>query len=579
MDPITLAVIQGSLEQIADEMDATLERMAFSPVISDGFDRASGVYSRVDGEVIVQGPRGLPNFIYVMEFTVRCVIDHIDNPQPGDVYIVNDPYLGGTHLMDVKMVMPFFYRGKLTAYLADTGHWTDIGGRVPGGFSTRATEIYQEGLRLPPLRLIHEGRLNSELLQVILHNVRIPRERRGDIIAQVTALQVGHQRLTRLLDRYGEPTVFEAVNELNNRSENMMRECLSTIPDGTYQFEDYLDSDGIELSSLKLDLEMTIKGDEAHLDFSGSSPPCRGPLNSVLATTISSVYIAFKHTFPEVPINAGCFRPFHFNIPSSTFLNAQLPRPVAGCAAEVSQRVIDVILGALGQAMPDKAYAAPMGTVTNLSVGGVDPDRGYYVFYSFIGGGYGGNFLTDGLNNGNPTIALARTQALEIFEFLYPVIFRRYEIRNDSAGAGRQRGGHGVIFEFEIREGEASASLLGERGRHAPFGILGGQPATCAHHAFTISGTTYVPEHASKDEGVMMNAGDSLCLQTPGGGGFGDPLERSPVEVLEDVRLEYYSLDTAHHVYGVIIEADSLTLDETATRAKRLAMKSQKSSS
>ena len=220
-----------------------------------------------------------------------------------------------------------------------------------------------------------------------------------------------------------------------------------------------------------------------------------------------------------------------------------------------------------------------MGTVTNLSGGGVDPDRGYYVFYSFIGGGYGGNFLTDGLNNGNPTIALARTQALEIFEFLYPVIFRRYEIRNDSAGAGRQRGGHGVIFEFEIREGEASASLLGERGRHAPFGILGGQPATCAHHAFTISGTTYVPEHASKDEGVMMNAGDSLCLQTPGGGGFGDPLERSPVEVLEDVRLEYYSLDTAHHVYGVIIEADSLTLDETATRAKRLAMKSQKSSS
>ena len=241
MDPITLAVIQGSLEQIADEMDATLERMAFSPVISDGFDRASGVYSRVDGEVIVQGPRGLPNFIYVMEFTVRCVIDHIDNPQPGDVYIVNDPYLGGTHLMDVKMVMPFFYRGKLTAYLADTGHWTDIGGRVPGGFSTRATEIYQEGLRLPPLRLIHEGRLNSELLQVILHNVRIPRERRGDIIAQVTALQVGHQRLTTLLDRYGEPTVFEAVNELNNRSENMMRDCISTIPDGTYQFEDYLD--------------------------------------------------------------------------------------------------------------------------------------------------------------------------------------------------------------------------------------------------------------------------------------------------------------------------------------------------
>ena len=206
VDPITLAVLQGSLEQIADEMDATLERMAFSPVISDGWDRASGIYHPDNGEVIIQGPRGLPNFIYVMEFTVRSVIEWVTDIAPGDVYIVNDPYLGGTHLMDVKMVKPCFYRGELTAFVATSGHWPDIGGRVPGGFSTRATEVYQEGLRLPPVRIMDRGRLNRDVLDIILRNVRVATERQGDIIAKITALNVGTDRLTALLDRYGKET-------------------------------------------------------------------------------------------------------------------------------------------------------------------------------------------------------------------------------------------------------------------------------------------------------------------------------------------------------------------------------------
>ncbi len=220
IDPITLAVIRGSLEQIADEMDATLERMAFSPVISDGFDRASGIYDKSNGEVIMQGPRGLPSFIYVMEFTTRTVIERIEDIADGDIYIVNDPYLGGTHLMDVKMVKPFFYKGKLTAFLANSGHWPDIGGRVAGGFSTKATEIYQEGLRLPPIRFFDQGRLNQEVIDIILHNVRVPDERHGDLIAQVTSLNLGADRFTRLLDRYGEETVFGAISELKARSEN-----------------------------------------------------------------------------------------------------------------------------------------------------------------------------------------------------------------------------------------------------------------------------------------------------------------------------------------------------------------------
>ena len=569
VDPITLAVIRGSLEQIADEMDATFERMAFSPVISDGFDRASGIYERETGEVIMQGPRSLPNFIYVMSHTVRSVIERIEDPAPGDIYIVNIPYLGGTHLMDVKMVCPFFYRGELVAFLANSGHWPDIGGRVPGGFSTRATEIYQEGLQLPTIRLFNRGTLNREVLDIILHNVRVSNERQGDIIAHVTSLKDGCERFTALLDRYGKDTVFEAIDEMKAKSEALMRSHIQSIPDGTYTFTEHIDSDGIVDEPLTIDLQMHITGSDVHIDFSKSSPPCRGPLNSVLSTTMAGVFIGFKHVFSDVPVNEGCFRPFSFNLPETTFLNAQHPRPVAGCAAEVCQRVIDVVLGALGKAFPERAYAGPMGTVTNLSVGGDDPERGLYVLYSFIGGGYGGNFLTDGLTNGNPTLALARTQALEILESRYPVLFKRYSIRENSCGHGQRRGGFGVVLEFAIRRGTASASLLGDRGRFGPFGVFGGGEGAKSRHTFTLSGQTYRPEHISKDEGVHMEEGDVLRLETPGGGGFGSPYDRDVGQVAEDVKRGYYDWDLARDIYGVIINPESGDVDEVATATLR----------
>lgn len=571
MDPITLAVIRGSLEQIADEMDATLERMAFSPVISDGFDRASGIYAANDGSVIVQGPRGLPNFICVMQHTVRSTIAHFRDPAEGDVYIVNDPYLGGTHLMDVKLIRPFFHENRLAFYLANSGHWPDIGGRVPGGFSTKATEVFQEGLRLPPLKLMDEGRLNQAVVDIILHNVRVPGERQGDIIAQVASLNLGADRLKELLDRYGEATVFEVVGELELRSEKMMRKHVSAIPDGRYAFDEYMDSDGVDWNPLHIHLEMTIDGDSVHVDLSDSSPPCRGPLNSVLSTTMAGVFIAFKHFFPDVPVNRGCFKPFSFNVPSTTFLHALPPRPVSGCAAEVCQRMIDAVLGAMSQAVPDRCYAGPMGTVTNLSVGGDDPERGYFVFYSFIGGGYGGNHLTDGLTNGNPTIAVARTQALEIFESRYPVLFESYALREDSGGPGCRRGGFGVALEFTLRRGEASASLLGDRGRFRPFGVLGGKPGRAAEHVFTLRGKAYRPPHLTKDEGVHMVEGDRLRLETPGGGGYGAPFSRPAEAVLQDVKRGYYSREAAEAEYGVVIRPDALEVDRPATSGLRNA--------
>ncbi len=277
IDPITLAVLRGKLEQIGDEMDAAFERTAFSPVISDGLDRASGIYDRRDGSVIVQGPRGLPNFIYVMSFTVRSVIERVPHMAPGDVFVVNDPYLGGTHLMDVKMVRPFFYQGRLVAFLANSGHWADMGGRVPGGFSAHATEVYQEGLRLPPVRIMQAGRLNRDVLDIILHNVRIPVERQGDLTAQLAALELGAERFTRVLDRYGEDTVFAAVERMQDHSERLMRAHVKSIPDGTYRFEDHIDSDGVDPEPLTLRLTLEVRGEDVAVDFTGSSAPCRGP--------------------------------------------------------------------------------------------------------------------------------------------------------------------------------------------------------------------------------------------------------------------------------------------------------------
>src|SRR5216684_158926 len=293
IDPVTLVVVQNGLQQVASEMDLTFERAAFSPVISEGFDRSDGIYARDNGDVIAQGELGLPIFVGVMQFTTRAVIDHVKaaaEPQrPGDIFIVNDPYCGGTHLMDVKMVKPYFYRGELWAYLSNTGHWPDTGGSVPGGFSTRATEVQQEGLRLPPVKLFREGVMQPDILSIILANIRVPDERVGDIKAQVAALTVGEKRLTTLIDRYGDEMVTACVKELRDRSEQMMRAHITKIPDGVYRGDAFLDSDGIGPDLLAIRLRLKKEGTDLHFDFSESSPPCRGPLNSVIATTKAAV--------------------------------------------------------------------------------------------------------------------------------------------------------------------------------------------------------------------------------------------------------------------------------------------------
>jgi N-methylhydantoinase B len=361
LDPVTLAVVQNGLRQVASEMDLVHEKTSFSPVISEGFDRSNGIYDRTTGEVVAQGELGLPIFVGVMQFTTQAVIARRRDLEPGDVILVNDPYLGGTHLMDVKMVRPFYYRGRLWCYLSNTGHWPDTGGMVPGGFSATATEIVQEGLRLPPVKLVRRGEICQDIIDIVLNNIRVAEERIGDIRAQLGALSVGEKRLTQLLDRYGVETVDAAIAEVKAGSERLMRAHIGSIPDGSYSATAIVNSDGIVDRPLEVVLDMTVSGSDIHFDLSRSSPPCRGPMNSVWATTQSAVYVAMKHIFPDVPINAGCFAPFHIAPPDGTLLYARYPRPVAGCAAEVAQRIMEAVFGAMGQAIPERLFAAPAG--------------------------------------------------------------------------------------------------------------------------------------------------------------------------------------------------------------------------
>jgi N-methylhydantoinase B len=543
IDPITLSVIQAGLQQVCDEMDLSFSRAAFSPVIAEANDRSDGIYAADDGALIAQGAGGLPVFVGTMQYSTRTLIEMIaagtaPAPRPGDIYIVNDPYLGGTHLMDVRFARPFYRKGEIFCWLSNTGHWPDTGGAVPGGFSASATSVEQEGLRLPPVRLFKEGVMDAEIYAIICSNIRVADQRIGDVKAQAAALMVGEERLNALLDRYGDETVREAIAELKRRAETQMRTLIDEIADGTYRSVAWLDSDGVVNEPLAIRLAITKTKGHLRFDFSGSSAPCAGPMNSVLATTLSSVYLAMRHIFPEVPISAGAFAPLEVVRPEGTFLDARYPRPVSGCAAEVSQRIAEAVFAALVEALPQRVTAAPAGTSGNFALGGHDPKTGRdFVMYQLSGGGYGGNAEHDGLANGCSTIGISKAPPVEIMEQNFPVLYHRYALREGSGGEGRHRGGLGLDYEVELRRGAARASFVMDHGRFGPQGALGGADGAVNEVEVWRGGERYVPEHLSKEQDIPLQAGDRVRVRTPGGGGYGDPAERDPALVAEDRRL------------------------------------------
>lgn len=544
LDPITLAVLAGRLEQIADEMDATLFRSAFNPTIAEARDASHGLYDAATGDTLVQGKAGLPIFVGVMAFAVRAVITAAtgDPLVDGDLFIFNDPYDGGTHLSDFKLVRPYFRNGRLFCHLASVGHWHDVGGNVPGNYNPAATECFQEGVLIPPVRLDRAGVRQNDVLAIITANSRLPQTAFGDLSGQVAALDLGARRLDALLDEYGEDAVALCFTALRTRAERMMRAHIAELPDGCYSAEDFLDNDGTSPEALRIAVDITVAGNQLTLDFSRSAHACAGPVNISRATAIASIYVALKHVFPDVPANAGVLAPVAIAIPEGSLLAARKPRPVGGYT-ETILRIIDVIFAALSYAAPEAVPAPAYGTINALSIAGHRDDGRRWVMFSFFGGGHGGHAEGDGLNHGNAPISTATIPPVEILEAAFPVLFRRWALRPGSGGAGRHRGGLGAIYEIELLADDAEVFLFGERGRFPPPGILGGEAA--APNRFTIvrGATREHPALFSKLVGAHIARGDRLILETPGGGGYGPPAEREPSAHTLDQALGY--LDNA----------------------------------
>ena len=559
-DPVTLAVLKGRLEQIADEMDATLYRSAFNPIIAEARDACHGLYHAETGATLVQGQTGLPIFVGAMAFAVKAVIDKVardaatgrDALQPGDTYLFNDPYDGGTHLNDFRLVRPIFREGRVFCWIASVGHWLDIGGNVPGGFNASATESYQEGVRIPPVKFIRGGAIDENIVDILSANSRSARSNFGDLNGQLNALALGERRLADLLDEYGETTIADAFEAFSRRAEALMRDNLLAIPDGVYRFEDFLDNDGVTDEPLRIALDMTIAGDAMTLDFSRSSPPCAGPLNVAYSTAVACCYVALKHVFTDVPANAGCLAPITFVIPETTLLGVKAPKPVGGYT-ETILRVIGVVFGAIAKAAPERAIAGPFGTINALSLAGHRGDGSRWVMFSFFGGGLGATPGSDGLSHGNNPISMATIPPVEILEASYPVMFTQWALRPDSAGAGRHRGGLGAVYEIEaLADTGADVFLLGERGKFAPFGVDGGGSGALNRFTFDTPGGTAAPPLVSKVVGVKIAKGQRVRLETPGGGGFGPASERERARLARDVRLGYVSEAKARELYGLV---------------------------
>ncbi|MGQ9598357.1 MAG: hydantoinase B/oxoprolinase family protein [Anaerolineae bacterium] len=534
VDPIALEIFKNLFISVAEEMGVTLGRTAYSPNIKERRDFSCACFL-ADGRMVAQAAN-IPVHLGAMPASVRVVLDTFSDWTPGDLVVLNDPYLGGTHLPDITMVSPVFVKGRELPpfFVASRAHHSDVGGMSPGSMPL-ATEIYQEGLIIPPIKLIEANRLNQAVVDLILRNVRTPAERRGDLAAQMAAHRVGEQRLQEIVDHYGLDEVLRFAGSLLVYAERLTRLAIEHIPDGVYWFSDELDDEGLcgagegwfgrtgssswDSSIPVIKATITVQGDQMTVDFTGSSPAVVGPLNAVRAITESATWYVIRCLAgPDLPVNSGTFAPVTVVVPKGSLLDADPPHAVAAGNVETSQRIVDVVLGALAQALPDLIPAASQGTMNNLTIGGHDPERGVpFAYYETIGGGTGAGPEGPGVGGVHVHMTNTLNTPIEALEYAYPLRVRRYELRRGSGGAGLHRGGDGVIREIEFLC-PATVTLLTERRRKAPYGLQGGEPGAPGRNVLIRQGNAIdLPGKAQ----VQVEPGDVLGVHTPGGGGWG----------------------------------------------------------
>jgi N-methylhydantoinase B/oxoprolinase/acetone carboxylase alpha subunit len=516
--PVEFEVFKNLFLSIAEEMGVTLCRTGFSPNIKERLDYSCAVYD-AKGETIAQGDH-MPVHLGAMPLSVRAAIDAV-RMEPGDIVMLNDPFQGGTHLPDITLVAPVFLGRdrQPTFYVANRAHHSDVGGMSPGSMPV-AREIFQEGLIIPPLRLVRRGRMVDDVLALVLANVRTPDEREGDLSAQIAANRVAESRLRDAVTKYGRARTLGYASALQDYTERVLRATIDRIPDGDYAFEDALDDDGIRDAAVPIRARVRIAGERATIDFTGSAPQVEGSVNANYAITLSACLYAFRCLVDDdVLYNAGVSRPLTVIAPEGTIVNARRPAAVAGGNVETSQRITDVVLGALARALPDRLPAASQGTMNNVTLGGYDQTRGRrFAYYETIGGGMGGRRGLAGLSGVHTHMSNTRNTPVEAIELYLPVRIRRYGLRTDSSGAGAFPGGQGIVREYEMLT-DTSVTLLSERRRRGPYGALGGKPGGCGRNTLIRDGREEVLP--GKIE-MRLQAGDRLRIETPGGGGYGE---------------------------------------------------------
>jgi len=545
-DPTTLEIYRALFTSVAEEMGIALRRTAFSPNIKERRDYSCAVFDS-SGRVIAQGDH-MPVHLGSMPMAVAAALREVD-PKPGEVVALNDPYAGGTHLPDVTLVTGVFLEKKdegkgrrgergekknrrvLSSprppvspsprplfYVANRAHHADIGGATPGSMGL-ATDIYGEGLRIPPVRLVREGQIDSDMMRLLLANVRGNTERRGDFEAQIGSLQIGANRLLEIVDRRGEQETREYANQLISYSARIMRQVIGTIPDGAYEAEDCLDDDGIDDQPVRIRVRIAIKRDRAIVDFTGSAPQVAGAINAVEAITVSAVSYVFRCLVgAEIPASAGLMQPIEVIAPQGTVVNALPPASVAGGNVEMSQRIVDVLFKALSHALPDRIPAASQGTMNNLTIGGIDERTGQeFSYYETVAGGLGARPTLDGMDGVHTHMTNSLNTPAEAMEYAYPLRVREYRLRRSSGGRGKHRGGDGVIREIETLV-PARMSLLADRRKYGPYGLAGGQDGKTGTNVIIRDGETL---NVAAKGSHALQAGDRIRIETPGGGGWG----------------------------------------------------------
>lgn len=520
-DPVELAIFKNALHSIAEEMGAALRRTSFSPNIKERRDYSSALFNG-EGHVIAMGD-DMPVHLGSMPMSVQAALNS-HQFDPGDIVILNDPFAGGTHLPDITLVMPVFTRRMKhpTFYVANRAHHSDVGGASPGSMGL-SREIYQEGVIIPPLKIMRRGVMNRDLLTLILDNVRTSREREGDLTAQIGACRIGAQRVEELVSKSGYARVARNTTDLLDYSERLMRAELKRLPAGTFSAEDFLDDDGITKDPIKIRVTITLdpKHASADVDFTGTDPQVAGSVNAVYAITYSATFYVFRCLLPDDAAHtAGLMLAIKLTIPEGTVVNAVSPAAVAGGNVETSQRIVDVLLRALAQALPARIPAASSGTMNNLTIGGIDPRTNQpFAYYETIAGGMGARPDRDGVSGVHTHMTNSLNTPIEALEYAYPFRVKRYSYRRGSGGTGKYRGGDGLVREIELLSA-AQVTILSERRRFAPYGLAGGSPGAPGRTILTTEGQT--EELPSKGR-RHVKAGAVLRVESPGGGGWGSP--------------------------------------------------------